>query len=147
MSNPAIPDRHLAALRKLPAPNTHRENLPLPVQQTLTLATERLGKEVERLADQLSKLSPLAEAYAPISVRLSATLKDYLNISGADEAAKDMAAIKAAQISVDTHVEKQLRASELDNERKERDAAPKLPTHEDMIMPDEAEDPLDVSFE
>lgn len=124
MNEPAIPKGQLntllRTLKNLPAPNEHRRTLPAKVQEVLTEAQETLAGEIQKLSEDLKTRPVTSENYAPIAVRLSATLKDFLKISGADEAADDMKALKAAQISVETFVEKEIRRSELAKEKEER---------------------------
>lgn len=111
-----VPVDDVKALLSLPSPNTHHHALPLPVRETLTAAESSLRKEVYKLLRAIGDQPALSEAYAALSLRLSSTLKDYLNLSGANEAQQDMANIKRARINVETFVEKQLRQRQLNGD-------------------------------
>ena len=111
-----VPVDDVKALLALPAPNTHYHALPLPVRETLTHAESGLRREVYKLLQDIHDQPPLSEAYASLSLRLSSTLKDYMNISGATEAQNDMATIKRARVAVETFIEKQLRQRQMNSE-------------------------------
>ena len=116
-----IPRYAIGKVIGLTKPNTHRAVLDQDDQDTLDEVVNTLRAEVKRLMRTLTQLSPVSESYAVLSVRLSATLKDYMRVSGADEAEWDAKEVKKAIISVSTFIEKQeQQAALVDKKAEER---------------------------
>jgi len=114
-----IPRYAIGKVIGLTKPNTHRAVLDQDDQDTLGEVVNTLRAEVKRLMRTLTQLSPVSESYAVLAVRLSAALKDYMRVSGADEAEWDAKEVKKAIISVSTFIEKQEQQVALANKQAE----------------------------
>lgn len=114
---PDVPIHNISTVIRTPAPKSHREKLPRPTQEVLEETEEALRGEIKKCLRTLTQLQVTSEGYDAIAVRLAGFLRDYMKISGADEAEHEAKEVRKAIIGVEAFVEKQMRQFALAGEK------------------------------
>lgn len=121
-SFPLVPIHDISMVIRTPAPKSHRQKLAQPVQDLLEDTEEALRGEIRKCIRIMTQLLPTSDGYDTVAVRLAGFLRDYMRVSGADEAEAEAKEVRKAIIGVEAFMERQLRQQNLSGER-ERKAA------------------------